>query len=417
MMSQENESLFNHFFVARQPIFNNLGEIWGYELLYRDGSDKQHAEIDNSDIATLAVATCGFSQSQELCAPSKKIAINFTEKLILEGAPRGLPPAVTVVEVKADSQPRESLIDVLRALKQEQYWIAVEGYTGQHHQDAWVPIADVIKVDTSDKTESEIENIFFKLESVDCMKLASKVDRRESVGPLRALGCDLYQGYFFAKPVNLRGRTLKSTQAAKLRLLQTIEKPRIDAHTIKESIKADPGTTYRLMRFLNSAAFGFRAQIESVSHAINLIGIKQLKYWLRMTIMADLMGTDKTPELYVMALNRGRFLEELAQHGQLASADPDSMFLFGLLSLIESMLEVPLERIVSHLPLSDKIKSGYSTPSSTYGKYLQLMIALEAADTSDIKALCRETRIDRKAVAEAFRCAIAWAHQMSQVIL
>ncbi len=411
-----NEPLFEHFFVAKQPIFNNFGEIWGYELLYRNGSDKQHAEISNEDIASLAVATCGFTQSQEFCDQSKKITINFTEKLILDGAPRGLPPTVTVIEVKAEDQPHESMLEALRSLKQEHYLIAIGGYTGQPHQDAWAGVADVIKVDILGKTESEIETIFLKIGSFDCMKLAEKVDRRESVEQLRALGCDLYQGFFFAKPVNLRGRTLKSTQVSKLRILQTIEQPKIDAKSIKECIKADPSITYRLMCFLNSAAFGFRKKIESVSHAINLIGIKQLKYWLRMTIMADLVDADKTPELYVMGLNRGRFLEELAQHGHLASADPDSMFLFGLLSLIEPMLEIPFENIINKLPLSDDIKSGFSDPTSTYGKYLQLMIALEAADTSTIKALCQEIEVDRKAVAAASRCAIAWTHQMSQVI-
>jgi len=416
MTSPIKEPLFEYFFVAKQPIFNNVGEIWGYELLYRNESGKQHAEIQNHDIATLCVATFGFAQAQEFCDQSKKIAINFTEKLILDGAPRGLPPEVTVVEIKVENPPNKSLIEALRSLKEEKYRIAIETHGGQVPHDALLAIADIIKIDTAGKTESALEEIFLTVGAIDCMKLAKKVDCRKSVEQLRALGCDLYQGFFFAKPVNLRGRTLKSTQVSKLRILQTIEQPDVDVQSIKESIKADPSITYRLMHFLNSAAFGFQVKIESVAHAIRMIGIKRLKYWLRMAVMVDLNVQGNTPELYVMGLNRGRFLEELVEQGQMASLNPDSMFLFGMLSLIEAMLEVPLDTIIGNLPLSDDIQSGLFDPDSTYGKYLKLVIALENANASMIEALCREMGIDQKAVAACYSHAIAWAYQMSQAM-
>ena len=170
------------------------------------------------------------------------------------------------------------------------------------------------------------------------------------------------------------------------------------------------------MHFLNSAAFGFQVKIESVAHAIRMIGIKRLKYWLRMAVMADLNVQGNTPELYVMGLNRGRFLEELVEQGQMASLNPDSMFLFGMLSLIEAMLEVPLDTIIGNLPLSDDIQSGLFDPDSTYGKYLKLVIALENANASMIEALCREMGIDQKTVAACYSHAIAWAYQMSQAM-
>lgn len=214
----------------------------------------------------------------------------------------------------------------------------------------------------------------------------------------------------------MRGRTLKSTQISKLRILQEIEQPELDVDAIKDCIKADPSVTYRLMRFLNSSAFGFHVKIESISHAIRLIGIKHLKYWLRMAIMADLSGPGKTPALYFMGLNRGRFLEELAQYAKAASLDPDSMFLFGMLSLMEPMLDVPLETVIGKLPLSDEIKSGLFEPASLYGMYLQLILAIENADTPTVEGLCREIQIDRKWVAVASSRAMAWTCQMSQAM-
>lgn len=414
MISVENNRIFDHFYVARQPIFNNSGEIWGYELLFRSGSDKQTAEIDNQDIATLCVATCGFTQSQEYCDQTKKICINFTEKLILEGAPRGLPPSVTVIEILENVKPTKEVVEILIELKQEGYIIAIDDYVGDGNQKELLDIADIIKIDILGKTMQEIEDIFRGINSNKALKIAEKVDNREALQHLRSLGCDLYQGYFFAKPVNLRGRTLKSIEISKLRILQAIEDPALDSETIKEIIMADPSVTYRLLRLLNSAAFGFSVQIESVKHAIRLIGLKRLRYWLRMVIMSDLAGENQTPELYVMGLRRGRFLEELAHHEQIKSVNPETMFLFGMLSLIESMLEIPMNNIMDELPLSNEIKSGYIDIDSIYAKYLQLAIALENVDLMAIKKLCQEMRISEKEAAGASNRSIAWTNAMYQ---
>ena len=414
MISAENNRILDHFYVARQPIFNNTGEIWGYELLYRSGSDTQAAVITNQDIATLCVATCGFTQSQEYCDQTKKICINFTEKLILQGAPRGLPPSVTVIKVLEDTKPSREIIEILIELKQEGYIIAIDGYVGDCNQKELLDIADIVKIDILGKTTQEIEDIFRGLDTNRSLKLAERVDNREVLEHLRSLGCNLYQGYFFAKPVNLRGRTLKSVEISKLRILQAIEDPALDTETIKEVIMADPSVTYRLLRFLNSAAFGLSVKIESVKHAIHLIGLKRLKYWLRMLIMSDLADNNQPPELFVMSLNRGRFLEELAHHEQIKSANPDTMFLFGMLSLIEPMLEIPVKNILNELPLSDEIKSGYIDSDSTYGKYLQLAIAIENADSDEIERLCRETGVNKKEVAGASNRSIAWTNTMYQ---
>ena len=414
MISAENNRILDHFYVTRQPIFNNSGEIWGYELLYRSGPDKQVAEITNQDIATLCVATCGFTQSQEYCDQTKKICINFTEKLILDGAPRGLPASVTVIEILKDIKPSMELIEKLIELKQEGYIIAIDNHLGDGNHKELLDIADIIKIDILGKTKQEIEDIFLGLNSDKALIMAEKVDSREALQQLRSLGCDLYQGYFFAKPVNLRGRTLKSVEISKLRILQAIEDPELDTDTIKEIIMADPSVTYRLLRFLNSAAFGLLAKIESVKHAIQLIGLKRLKYWLKMVIMSDLAGNNQTPELYVMSLCRGRFLEELAQHEQIKSVNPETMFLFGMLSLIEPMLEIPIKNIVDELPLSDEIKSGYMDSDSTYGKYLQLVIALENADSDEIERLSQEMGVSEKGVAGASNRSIAWTNTMYQ---
>ncbi|BBO74756.1 hypothetical protein DSCW_21730 [Desulfosarcina widdelii] len=417
MTNKNLDPIFDHFYVARQPIFYNRNRIWGYELLFRAGPETKNAEISDQDLATLSVASCGFIKSQELSDQSKKICINFTEKLILEGAPRGLPPTVTVIEVLEDITPTDELVQTLIELKQDGYLVAIDDYEGKELQKEFLDLADIVKVDILGKDLDQIKAIFSSLEGNRSIKLAEKVDNEEIITHLEQLGCDLYQGYFFAKPETLEGRSLRSTEVSKFRILQALANPSFPAHEMTEIIEADPSITYRLLRLLNTPAFGFSIKITSIRHAILLLGSKRLSYWLRMVVTSDLMGKNKTPELYRMALTRGRILEELCKDGQIQVASSETMFLFGMLSLIEAMLGVPLANILEELPLSEDLKGGYLDRGSTYSKYLELLSAVENVRASKIEALSRELNIDSGMVADASVRSMAWATSLFSQIL
>ena len=310
---------FDPFFVARQPIFDNANKVWGYELLFRSAPGHETAQINDEDLATICVATCGFIKAQEDTDLNKKICINFTENLILQGVPRGLPPTVTVIEVLENIEPSPQIIEAIIKLKQEGYLFAIDDYVGDTNIQAFIELADIVKVDILGMDFDQIDRVYATIKDFKGLKVAEKVDHLEVLKHLKQLGFDLYQGYYFAKPENLKGRKLKSTSLSKLRILQQIEDPTVSTEKIIEMINTDPSITYRLLRLLNTAAFGFSMKINSVRHAVMLLGNRRLKYWLRMVVLSDLIAEKKTPELYVTALTRGRFLEEMAVGGQIIS--------------------------------------------------------------------------------------------------
>ncbi|MBT8341632.1 MAG: HDOD domain-containing protein [Desulfatitalea sp.] len=418
MMDPINASdTFDHFFFARQPIFDNSGKVWGYELLFRNGPDSKTAEIKSEDLATICVATSGFIKAQEDTDLNKKLCINFTENLILQGLPRGLPPTITVIEVLETIQPTPQIVEKIIGLKQEGYLFAIDDYRGGDSIREFIDLADIVKVDILGMTFSEIDQVINELADFRGLKIAEKVDNREVLDHLKALGFDLYQGYYFARPENLSGRKLKSTHLSKFRILQLVEDPTVSTDKAIEVINGDPSLTYRLLRLLNTAAFGFSMKITSVRHAVMLMGMRRMKYWLRMVVLSDLMPENKTPELYTLALGRGRFLEELAVGGQISKANAETLFLFGLLSLIEVMLDTPMQLILSELPLPGEVTAGYLEPSSTFAKYLQLAMSVESADISAISTLCQELNIDSRLVANASVHAVAWATDITQQVI
>lgn len=416
MTEELKNEIYDHFFVARQPIFFRHGQIWGYELLFRSGPQFNVADISDQDLATFSVATSGFVRSQEDLDQTKKISINFTESLLLQEAPHGLPPSVTVIEVLENVLPSQQIVELLIQYKQEGYLIAIDDFEGREDIGDMLCIADIIKVDVLNKTAEEIAKICDTIKGNKAIKLAEKVENREMLSDLEALGFSLYQGYYFAKPELLSGRQIGSTKISKLRVLQALEDPNVSAQSLETAIAADPSITYRLLRFLNSAAFGFSIKIASIRHAITLLGIKRLKNWLRMVILSDLLG-NKTPELYVMALNRGKLLEDLVVEGQIKNEKAETMFLFGLLSLMEPMLDTPMENLVGQLPLPDDISKGYLDKNSLYNRYLNLVTALERSTPDKIHHLCMDLKIAKKTLAEVSLRSMVWANNMHNQIL
>lgn len=414
--TMNDSKVYDHFFVARQPIFTEQGQIWGYELLFRSGPDYEVASIADGDLATFSVATSGFIRSQEDLDQSKKICVNFTEQLLLEGAPQGLPSTVTVIEILEDVIPSQNIIEKLILYKQEGYLIAIDDFEGKIDLAALIEIADIIKVDVLDKSIDDIASICHLIEKSNAIRIAEKVEDKGMIPALKDLGFTLFQGYYFAKPEILSGRKIGSTEMSKLRVLQTIEDASTSSETIEKVIAADPSITYRLLRFLNSAAFGFSIKISSIHHAITLLGIKRLKNWLRMVVLSDLLG-EKNPEIYTMALNRGKMLEEMVNEEQITDANAETMFLFGMLSLIDAMMDTPIDQLLSQLPVPDQIKTGYIDKQSQFNKYLQFLAALEHSTPDVFKQLCHELGFQEKRAAEAYLRSIVWANDMNMQLI
>ena len=175
-----HNSLTEPFFVARQPIFNLAGKVWGYELLFRSNSEQEWIEIEDPELATFAVSTCGFIRTQVDTDQDKKVFINFPEKLILDRAPIGLPPTVTVVEILESVEPSPEVIEAVIALKQEGFLVAVDDYMGEADRKPLLEYADIIKVEVLGRTREQVESILATLGETKALLLAEKVEDKKT---------------------------------------------------------------------------------------------------------------------------------------------------------------------------------------------------------------------------------------------
>jgi EAL and modified HD-GYP domain-containing signal transduction protein len=414
MPDQTQDSLYSDIFFARQPIFDRGGSIWGYELLYRKSADCRTAQIDDYDLATACVATAGLVCPDTDYKPSKRIFINYTEKLLLNGAPKGLPPGITVVEVLESVTASPEVIKAIIELKQEGYLIAIDDFRGEASLSLLMEYADIIKVDL---LGLELEQIAALISQVPdrVLTLAEKVEDPAQVPYLQEMGFDLFQGYYFAHPQTISGKKLSATSFSKLKTLTLLEQQNATPQDYTRLIERDPSIAFRLLRLLNSAAFCFSVKIKSIQHAISLLGMMRLKYWLRMVVLSDVGARQITPELYRMSIVRARFFELLlAEDPDRKALEPDSLFLFGLLSLLDVMLDVGMDQLLPILSLQEPLARGLETGQGHFGHYLQLAIAIETADSEAISRQAQVLRIEEHLISSVWRDAMLWGNEVEQ---
>ena len=375
------------FFVARQPIFDRNENTWGFELLYRSNLEDNFAQIADPDGASLLVSSCGFLCSTKDIHEDIKIFINFTKNLLLNRIPHALPPAATVVEILEDIEITDEVKKSLIELKDEGFTLALDDFIGDESYRDILDCIDIIKVDCLGRSIEEIISIKEKFGDSACMFLAEKVESKAMYLALRNSGFDFFQGYYFAKPQTLQDKKLNSLTISRLKLLVEIEREEIDLGNIHQILKADVSLSYRLLLYINSAYFSFRSEISSIKQAITLLGVNKLRHWIRLTVCSDMLSEETHPELVRLALQRAYLLDRIGDLSKLKHVPHEGLFIVGMFSLLEAMLNIPMNSILGTLPVSKEIQDALLGKDSNFSDYLALAIALESKRLDDAEKL------------------------------
>ena len=411
--------MLTNFFVARQPIFDHSGKLWAFELLFRTGLSENTAVIDDPDAATVLVASGGFLRATSGMPENVKIFINFTEELIFKRFPLALPPQNTVIEILENIPDTAELIERLRELKAEGYTIALDDFVGDPAYRDIFPYIDIIKLECLGRSTDEVIAVKNRFAGTRCKFLAEKVDSEAAFLAFREQGISYFQGYYFAKPQILKGKGITSSAAVRLRLAAEIEKDMPDTEVILTAVQSDVSLSYRLLQYINSAAFSFREKITSIRQALTLLGVMKTKYWLRLMLYSDMLSVNSNPEVLRMALQRAHFLDALGVASRFSAPKNESLFLVGMLSLLDAILGIPMITILKELPLSAEIKASLRGERGTYSDYIALAVAIENLDFDRANRLAKALHIPESAVSEAFELAIqisdTMMHQISSM--
>jgi c-di-GMP-related signal transduction protein len=394
-------------YVARQPIVDKEEKVFGYELLFRNGLE--NAFSGDHDEASRATLDRSLLMGLDVLCDGRRAFVNCTKETLIKGLVTLLPSTMTVVEVLENVPADSDVMTACRNLKEAGYTIALDDYVAGDKREPLAEIADIIKVDLQLTTEEERAELIRRHGPWRSRMLAEKVETQAEFSKARDQGFVYFQGYFFRRPEVLATRDMPANKLHYLRMLQEVSRPDVDIFGLEKLIKPEASVCYRLLRYLNSSMFGLRSEIHSVRHALSLLGEREARRWVRL-VAAVAAGEGKTSDLVLAALVRGRFGELLSPH--VAHGDSD-LFLLGLLSLIDAMLELSMEEVLEKIPLDKETKSVLLGQPSMLRPVYQLMLAHESGEWEAVRQLCEGQNLDSEEVAAFYWQAQEWAREVT----
>jgi EAL and modified HD-GYP domain-containing signal transduction protein len=320
-----------------------------------------------------------------------------------------LPSSQTVVEVLESVPPDDLVMAACQRLKENGYMIALDDFAVDDPRQPLTDIADILKVDVRRTSPEERVAMVKRYGPWRCRLLAEKVETREEFVAAQKAGFLYFQGYFFRKPEILKTHDIAGNRLNYVRMLQAVSKPELDPREIEKAIKCEASLCYRLLRYMNSAVFGFATEIHSVRHALSLMGEREVRRWVRLVVTLA-AGQHKSSELVLSALVRARFCELLSpriQHGE------SDLFLLGLLSLMDAILEIPMTEVLEKVPIDQETKAILLGGASPLRPLYQLMLAQESGDWERTTSLARSLKLTESDVAGIYWQAMQWARQVS----
>ena len=401
-------------FVARQPILTGDEKVLGYELSFQHNSQEQSLPSDIASETCAIIDTLNVIGMGVLC-DGHRAFIDCTHQMLSMEYFALLPPGV-VFEIQESVPADDAVIALCDGLKQADYMIALDNFMPGDAREPLVPYVDFIKVDVKKISQEECAGMASRYKNRQCRMLAQRVNTQQEFTSAKKIGFTLFQGYFFRQTEHLRARQIPSNQAIYLRLLQAVSRPDVDFAEIEDLIKREPSLCYRLLRYLNSPLLGLSTPVLSIRHAFNMMGERELVRWIRMASTLA-MGQEKCSDLVLSCLVRARFCELIApklKHRQ------EDLYLMGLLSLMDAILEVPIGVVVEQLPLDPVTKAqllGAKTDNKTaLSPIYDLMVARESGDWGKVTKLGKELNLSLVFIAASFNEALRWAHQLTGAV-
>ena len=390
-------------FIARQPIFDRNNQLIGYELLYRAG-DTDVARFEDGNLASTEVILNTFMNiGIDNLVGSSLAFINVTEAFLIN---ESLTPEFehqAVLEMLEDIKPSQEVVEGIKQLKALGYKIALDDFRFSPEYDPVLKLVDFIKIDVLDLDAVQVAKELEHLKKYDLQLIAEKVETPELYAFCYEVGFDGFQGFHFCKPQLVTKKHIPANKLVVLNILKKLENPNFHFHDISTTLANDVTLTYKLLRYVNGAAFAHRKEIESIEEALILVGANTVKKWSMLILMTRL-SEGRPRELLVTALVRARMCDLLAEQ---VGANNEQLFTIGLLSTLDALMGVEMVDLLDDLAMSISIKTALLDYEGVGGEILFNVINYEKGNWNELE----KHGVKAKAYIPHYMEAVKWADE------
>src|SRR5262245_17795025 len=380
--------------VSRQAIYNPELDTIAYTLYFHSG--KMH---DFHAVAQGLLTTFLETGIEALVGP-KRVFLPLTRGFVLLGYGTAFPPERVVLVLPAALAGDGELLEVLHEVSVQGYAIALADNLGHNPLPSCVEHATFLTLDVSTLDRSTLEQRVAHLQAYALPLVAQQVQTWDDFQYCRDLGFTFFHGTFVCQPAVLTSQRLPTNQLALLPLLAALQDPLGTVDTPANLISRDVVLSYRLLRSINTAAYGLVRPITSIRQAVRLLGITAITRWTTLMLLTEVR--DKPSELMTLAMVRAAMCERLAQ--MLAPHDTASCFLVGLFSVLDALVDRPMPEVLRALPLAEEVQRALLDQTGSLGAILHSVLAYERGNWEEATHL----GLDQNSLVDAYLHALTW---------
>ncbi|MBV1776990.1 EAL domain-containing protein [Burkholderiaceae bacterium DAT-1] len=398
-------------FIGRQPIVNRQQQIIGYELLFRLDQHADSAEFSSDMQAGTTVLVNTLSDmGAEWLVGNKLAFINVAASMLESKFIELLQPQRVVIEIVESVNATPELVQRARELRAKGFGIALDDFAYSSQVAPFLEIASYAKLDIQSLGLDNVQGMSRELRKFSMLQIAERVETRTEFRHCMDIGLDAFQGYYFAKPETLSAKVINPAYTNILNLLNMLRN-NAEMIDIENALKRDVALSFKLLRYINSAGFGLSCEINSFRHAVTILGYQKLYRWLTLLLVTASPDSSSSPALMKTAITRGRLVELLGQH-MLDGPDLDNLFIVGVFSLLDVMLDMPMPDILDTLLLPAAVQDALLERSGLYGPFLKLAEACEDPEMADVTDLCSLLQITPHMLNKAHVSSLQWVEEL-----
>lgn len=406
------------FFISAIPIFDADMAVHAYIMMTKDGDKLLGAAEDFRELSGELLAPALEYVKDigiEPFAMDKDFFVNISKYQLLMGIPLTwrIPPDNLVCVIDQDALEDNAALIKIGILKRNKYRLALMGVPTKLSLDTAIKLFDFFLL----SCESEKYNDDWRVLQQQLHRtsvIVTEVPDRETYESLNKASGVLFSGNFYSQPITKGLTEISPLKINALQLIKQINEEGFDLVEAAKTIERDPALSISLLRFLNSINPNRSKKIDSIRSAVALLGQKEVKKWATVAISVGI-GEDRPSEITRLSLLRAKCAENLAPHFEMAMKE-GALFIAGLFSLLDVILERPMAEALDEVAANDEIRTALVEKKGPIYEVLSLIYAYEKADWYNASIIKVRNGIDIEQLTNAFIDALMWYKQLLDMI-
>lgn len=396
-------------YIIREPLLDPKENVLGYRLSWQQcADDESEPGADPAAIAFLA-EHLNDEDGNWLFGDNVLLLDGSLDTLSTEIL-AGMQAKSTIMVLSHSEFTLPGTMEAVQSLREEGFGIALRDSDFDAQDKSMLALSTHIIVNVDAPDFALQARVYDGFSSSPVRMIATGVKNWEQFDSCAEHVLDVLAGDLF---LNSRSGTkttgLNPAQVMILQLMEMVRK-NADVRQLEGILRRDAALSYKLLRYINSVGFGLGAEIQSLRHAVTMLGYSPLYRWLSL-LLATASTSGHSPVLMQTAVIRGRFAELLGQDF-LPKNESENLFVAGMFSLLDKLLGIPMEQVLEKLQLSEPVEQALLGREGIYGPFLALAEACESKDGA-AEALADSLFISAKQVNHAHLSALAWAQNLA----